>query len=219
MRFTVLAAICLLNFHYLSNAYASIETFEFVIDNDGDLGFSPPFGTLRVSDDVVDQLEFTISIDTSKFGPNADIQSFGFQVDFAGVLDFNPSPTTILGKTLTFSNKVAGTGNTSFDVVVNFGNGSPIINPVTFVLEGTGLDLDDLFNASTTETNTSLDVHFMVHVQSTDTAAGSEAIGGLYVPVVPTGGGPDPHMPEPNSVLVWSLLGLVASSSASRRLR
>jgi len=189
---------------------AAIETYAFTFENDMDLT-NGPFGTLTVSDNLTDRLTFTIDIDNSKLGPNADIQHFGFQLSYAGTVNFDPNPTTIMGQQLGFRSKVAGTGNTSFSYVIDFGNGAnPTLDPVTFVLQGSGLvdelDLGNLQLASTTTTNTGKVAQFAVHVQSTNTTAGSEVNGGLYIPVpTPTG----MSHPEPNSLMIWGLLAAV----------
>lgn len=171
---SLVSAVFTLGIASVGNA-ASV-TQEFTFENDGDLN-SPPFGTLVIDEVAADQLKFTITID-SQLGPDRDVQSFGFMLDFDGA-------TLVAGSdalSLATDAMVQGR-NSTFDYVASFGNGAPILNPVMFTIEGVGLDLRAIFDAGFSSQNNKPDAQFMAHIQSTGTTPGSESIGGNYVPI------------------------------------
>jgi hypothetical protein len=155
---------------------ATIE-LNFSFENDGDLS-DPSFGTVLVSDDEVDRLSFEINVDTSVLGIGADVEQFGFNLDFANSIALISGTNSAQ---ITQDDKVKGR-NSIFDYVVDFGQGQPFFSTVEFVIEGMGLDLSNLLGAPVSTQNSKPDAQFMAHIQSTSTPGGSESIGGV-VPV------------------------------------
>jgi hypothetical protein len=158
-------------------ANAASLTFDFIFENDEVLT-NPPYGSVTVSDDTANQLDFEITLDTTKLGANADVHQFGFMLDFDGA-------TLVTGGQalgLTTDAMIAGR-NSTFDYVVDFGTGTPTINPASFSITGSGLSLAALETAGLSQQNDKDDWQFGAHVQSTSTEGGSEAIGGVYEPV------------------------------------
>ncbi len=199
-------------------AEATVVNYHLSFENDMDL-MNDPFGTISVSDEIgVNKLTFTIDVDNSKLGANADIHMFGFQLSgFAGTLTL--SPTMISGETIELfvgpsnDTQVAGMGNTQFDYLVHFGNGNPTLEPVTFMLQGNmTFGLANLDPLDTINTNTGKITNFGLHVQSTSTQPGSEALGGQWIPCTPTN-----SIPEPTSALTWVLLSSFALAVRKQR--
>ena len=112
------------------------------------------------------------------WGPGADVEQFGFNLDFGGTVTLISGTNSA---TLEEDGRVKGR-NSSFDYVVDFGPGQPFFATVQFVVEGPGLDLDAFLNAPLSTQNNKPDANFMAHIQSTSTPGGSESIGGV-VPV------------------------------------
>jgi hypothetical protein len=166
-------AICLI----AVSAPAAGATFNFSFENDGDL-FASSFGTVMVSDAVANQLAFEVSADTSVLGAGADIGQFGFNLDFAGAITLLSGTNSA---TLLEDASVNGR-NSNFDFVVDFGRGQPFFSSVTFIIEGSGLELGAFLGAPVSTQNNKPDALFMAHIQSTSTHGGSESIGGV-VPV------------------------------------
>lgn len=211
--FSIVSTISILLFFSVT-IHAAPVTYFFTFENDGDLVYDPsnPFGTLTIDDSVVDKLTFTIDIETSILGPDSDIHEFGFMMDFSDALVFDPDPTVISGVTVDFktggnSDKVQGR-NSVFDYVVDFGSGTPYLNPVTFTLAGAGLDMTAITSAGISTQNDKENAQFMVHVQSTTTNSGSEALGGLYQPASP--------VPEPTTMILFGA-GIASLAAVGRR--
>jgi hypothetical protein len=201
-------------------AEATVVNYLLSFENDMEL-LNDPFGFVSVSDEIgVNKLTFTIDIDNTKLGANADIQMFGFQVNgFAGSLTL--SPTVISSETIQLfvgpsnDTKVAGMGNTEFDYLVHFGNGNPVLEPVMFMLQGdTTFGLANLDPMDTVLTNTGKVTNFGLHVQSTSTQPGSEAFGGHWFREPPT---TTNAIPEPTSVVTWLVLGSFALAFRNNR--
>ena len=166
-------AICLI----AVSAPAVSATFSFSFENDGDLSASS-FGTVLVSDAVANQLAFEVSADTAVLGAGADIEQFGFNLDFAGAITLVSGTNSA---SLQEDARVKGR-NSIFDFVVDFGQGQPFFDSVEFVIEGAGLDLAAFLGAPVSIQNNKPAASFMAHIQSTRTPGGSESIGGV-VPV------------------------------------
>lgn len=195
-RVSLVSAICVLLITSVANAASLTQDFTF--ENDGDFN-SPPYGTLVIDEVETDQLKFTITID-SQLGPDRDVQSFGFMLDFDG------ATLVAGGDALSLATDAMVQGrNSTFDYVASFGNGAPILNPVIFTIEGVGLDLSAIYDSGVSFQNNKPDAQFMAHVQSTGTTPGSEAIGGNYVPI-------------PGAVWLFGT-GLVALAGFARRKR
>ena len=173
IRAALVAAACLL----LNTANAASVTFDFSFENDGDL-FEDSFGTITVSDDEADQLSFTVEVDTSILGAGSDLEQVGFNLDFSEQVSLVSGTNNA---TLSEDASVKGR-NSTFDFLVDFGQGQPFFDSVAFVIEGSGLDLSAFLNADLSTQNSKPDANFMAHVQSTSTSGGSESIGGV-VPV------------------------------------
>jgi hypothetical protein len=180
---------------------AGMFIYEFSFENDGDLT-EAPFGTLTVVDGyntaaMVNTLTFTIDIDQTKLLGTPDIHQFGFQLDFAGLVDLVPKPQIVGSGSDTFElrkldmlDKVSGFGKTKWNYVADFGRGAnPTLDPVTFTIGGLGLSLSALNPADTAYKNNIVSpqnavANFAVHVQSTGAdRTGSEGLGGFYDPV------------------------------------
>ncbi|MGI9329931.1 MAG: VPLPA-CTERM sorting domain-containing protein [Gammaproteobacteria bacterium] len=127
---------------------------------------------------MADQLSFQVNADTSVLGAGADVEQFGFNLDFSGAVSLISGTNSA---SISEDDKVKGR-NSNFDYVVDFGQGQPFFQSVEFIIEGTGLDLSDLLNAPLSMQNNKPDAQFMAHIQSTSTTGGSESIGGV-VPV------------------------------------
>jgi hypothetical protein len=199
-------------------AEATVVNYLLSFENDMEL-MNAPFGTISVSDEIgVNKLTFTIDVDNSKLGANADIQMFGFQLNgYAGSLTL--SPTMISGESIQLfvgpsnDTKVAGMGNTEFDYLVHFGNGNPTLDPVTFMLQGDmTFGLSNLDEMDTILTNTGKITNFGLHVQSTSTQPGSEALGGRWFRETPPN-----TIPEPTSALTFFLLSSFALAARKKR--
>lgn len=159
------------------SAHAASASFDFSFENDGDLSGSS-FGTVVVSDNVANQLAFEVMADTSVLGAGADVEQFGFNLDFAGTVTLVSGTNSAA---LEQDARVKGR-NSIFDFVVDFGQGQPFFDSVEFVIEGTGLDLSAFLSAPLSTQNSKPDASFMAHIQSTHTPGGSESIGGV-VPI------------------------------------
>lgn len=192
-------------------------SFDFTFENDGTLP-GGPFGTLVVHDNVTDKLHFTVATSTSLLGPNADIEQFGFNLNYVGTATILPevpgSPGDYSGVTL--NDKVKGR-NSFFDYVVDFGQGGNKYSQVSFFAKGTGLDLNALSGVGLdlSTQNNKPSAHFMMHVQNTVTSiqSTSEVVGGTY-----NARPPDP-VPEPTTLLLFStgLAGLFALKRKKRK--
>jgi len=158
-------------------AFADTITLNLSFENDGKLTANS-FGVVIVSDDIQDQLSFRIEANTSVLGSSADVEQFGFSLDFAEAI-------TLIGGTnspeIGQDRRVKGR-NSIFDYLVDFGQGQPFFNTVEFTIEGDGLDLAALLNSPLSSQNDKPDAQFFAHIQSTRTPGGSESIGGV-VPV------------------------------------
>lgn len=177
-------------------------------------GSPTPYGTVTISDVSVGRLRVNINVNDA-FGANRDIHQFGFNMNAAfmatntalTVLPFNP-PTGAYS--ISAPNGDANTRNISgnggsnlFDYVVDFGSGTPYVEPMTFDLLGSGLDINDFNPASNTGINGSTGtVQFGIHLQSTQPLADSVFLGGNYG-TVQSGPGGGTEVPEPTSVLIW----------------
>jgi len=201
-------------------AHAQFITYDFTFENDGDLSAPPNFGTVQVHDNVADQLAFTITANTDVLGLNADIQAFGFMVDGVSGLSLVSAPSFF---SISELDRIQGR-NSDFDVVVGFGNGTPTLNPVSFIVTVSGLSLSNLLFNDINSQNNKPDANFMAHVQSTSPDdPGSEAIGGRYEEGEGGGGGGGGGqggnqgvVPAPE--VIWLLsAGLVGLAGISRR--
>lgn len=155
---------------------ASVE-FPFSFENDGSLE-AASFGSITVSDDTTNQLYFEVSANTSVLGAGADIEQVGFNLDFSADITLISGTNSA---TLESAASVKGR-NSSFDYVVDFGQGQPFFSSVEFVIAGEGLTLEAFLNSPVSTQNAKPDAQFMAHVQSTSTSGGSESIGGV-VPI------------------------------------
>ena len=184
-------------------AQAASMVFDFTFENDGTLT-NPPFGTLTVNETATDKLTLTIDVDNTKLGTGADVHEFGFMLNFAGAIMLAGGDAL----SLTPNAKVQGR-NSFFDYVAGFGTGSPQLEPATFTIMGTGLNLMALQGAGlSTQNNKPNDAQFMAHIQGTSPLdPGSESIGGVY---------PSP-VPEPTSALLFGVGGLIVRSALRRR--
>ena len=158
-------------------AHDASVSFDFSFENDGDL-FASSFWTVTVSDEVTDQLSFQVSANTAVLGSGADVEQFGFNLDFAIAVTLVSGTNSA---TLSQDDQVKGR-NSDFDFVVDFGQGQPFFASVEFVIEGTGLDLAAFLNSPVSTQNNKPDAQFMAHIQSTSTPGNSESIGGV-VPI------------------------------------
>ena len=222
MKRYILTAVLLAWLSGTNLVLASIQTYQFTFENDGNLSALPPYGSLMVDDAIADQLKFTIDVDNAKLGAGADVEQFGFNLDFAGAVSLVP-PGTFGGVALSLdTNKKVKGRNSFFDLLVDFGQGTPVLEPVMFAITGTGLDLTALDILDVSTQNNKPNANFAAHVQNTSATTNdnsnpdSESIGGLYYPMTDPGGDPDPDpgtVQEPTSLLVWSLLAVVVANS------
>ncbi len=193
------------------NADASFITSTITYTNVS--GSPTPYGTVTISDVSVGRLRVNINVNDA-FGANRDIHQFGFNMNSVfmltntalTVLPFNPPTGTYSisapGGAANTRN-VSGNGSNLFDYVVDFGAGTPYVEPMIFDLLGSGLDINDFNPASNTGINNSTGtVQFGIHLQSTAPLANSVFLGGNYG-TVQGGPGGNPEVPEPTSVLIW----------------
>jgi hypothetical protein len=199
-------------FAFAQAASANSVTFAFTFENDGAVSCSsPPCGTVKV-DEVAGGLKFTIEGNEGKFGLNTDAHQFAFnlnEANFTGSIFLNPAAQTQGGVpvALSYNGSVSGR-NSTFDYVVEFGTGTPFLNPVVFFI-GASIDGGTTFGpltlaaftgANVSTQNNKPDAQFMAHLQSTTGVADSEAVGGVYTPYIP-----DPP-PVPLPAAAWLLL-------------
>lgn len=183
-----------------------VMTWNLDTETDGDVNQSP-YGTITAEDSATmnGRVEFTIDLEGILDG--ADIHQFGFSSLYDGPLSIDP--TSLLGANFTVlqnTNGVAGLGSVSWDYVVNFDNGTPVLEPLMFALYSTadtGFDVADLENAPLVDAN-GYQTQVAVHAQRTSTPAGSET-------VVSVNNEPPNVIPEPASLAMFGLMliGLV----------
>lgn len=187
---------------------AYVESF-FTFENDGAVT-DPPFGTVRFEDGVgANKLKVTVDIDNIKLGAGADIEQFGFNLNESGLtstLVLDPFPQMFGGVALAMSyNDTVKGRNPDYDYVVDFGSGSPTLDPVMFTIGATGLTLNNLFGANSSSQNNKPDGQFHAHIQGTSAGSSgvgsSESIGGDFgTTVVP--------IPTALPLFVSALVGL-----------
>jgi len=165
---------------FSSTALASSVIFQFTFENDGDLS-APSYGSVEISDDTVDQLRFDITANTDVLGEGADVEQFGFNLDFSDAVTLVSGTNSA---TIEADKRVKGR-NSRFDWVVDFGQGQPFFSSASFIIEGSGLNLDaiSLTDSGISSQNNKPDAQFMAHIQSTSTSSGSESIGGMNIPI------------------------------------
>ena len=191
-------------------ARAALITLPFAVELDA--GAAGSYGTLQIDELASGDLAITLALGAA-LGSGADLQSFSFNLPAGLQAGLAVSGSLCGGGScatpfvLEAGVPTPGGAGSAFDFRVSFGNGSgPAGNGVlalaSFVLGGdAALTIADLLAEHST-TSGGLELNFAAHVQSTATAAGSEAVG---VPV-----------PEPGSALLL-LLGL-GSTGLVRRI-
>lgn len=186
-------------------------SFTLDVETDGDVSGSP-YGTITFEDVGAGEVAFTIDLEGILDG--ADIHQFGFQADYSGPLAIDPTSIGAADFTVIEGASVAGVGSLAWDYVVDFDNGTPVLEPLQFTLssvDDAGFDAADLFNGSPL-TVKGFETSVAVHAQRTDTQAGSET-------VIATGGpGPISNViPEPATAAAFGLLMIGAVLTRRRK--
>jgi hypothetical protein len=169
-----------------------------------------PFGTLELAD-VGGGVEFTILLNTSVLGSQANLHEFYFNLpdsfdfdedDIAATLDCNVSDCEL---EFDEGRSVRGGAGADFGFSLNFDAGNERIHSVSFVLPGlTAQDVLDAALASPGVTGRGLEVLFAAHVQGSGAGHGS-ASATIGVPV-----------PEPGATALLAV-GLAGLGFAGRR--
>jgi hypothetical protein len=179
------------------------------LDVEFDTGVTGNYATLSVTESGGD-LDFVISLAGTVLGASADLNEFYFNLAGSptGVTIFDTNaPTTPYE--LIADPSVAGGAGATFDWGVNFGSGggpagNGVLQLASFSISADqDLTLDSLNVLSSTSGG--IDVNFGLHVQGTNTPAGSETVGGV--------------IPEPSTLalLATGLAGLALARRSRTR--
>jgi hypothetical protein len=182
-----------------------------ILDIELDNGLVGTYATVEISENA-GALDFTITLDSS-LGPNADIHEFYFNVvnaDITGIGITTPDPVQTPYE-IEADPSVNGGAGSSFDYGINFGNGGgapgnghlQMANFTVFADQNLTLaELDEISRAK----GGMIDLHLLLHVQSTDLFPGSdsEAVGGSIL------------LPEPSAGLLLAM-GLLTGLALQRR--
>jgi len=198
------AAVALLGLAFSPSAASALSvTFDLEVELDtGQIG---SYAQVTVEEDA-GSLDFSIVL-SDALGSEADLQEFYFNLlgSFTGIA-IADDPTRAYE--LTANPSVRGGAGSSFDYGVNFGagarTGNSILRTATFTLMADQpLALTDLVESSYAQGDT-IEVSMAAHLQGTNSAAGSETVGGR----IPT------SVPEPTT---GSLVGLGLVALAALR--
>ena len=174
-------------------------------ESDGDIE-DDLFGIIELEDSAEGVVDFKIDL----FGQfdGTDIHQFGFFSTYDGPLAIDPTSLNGAQFSVVPDGYVSGLGQTQFDFVVGFDNGTPALEPIVFSLIGdSSFDAADILQAPTQLVRGEQELAG-VHVQRTNTPAGSEALLG-------TAG--NETVPEPSSAIAFAALAACAFLAKRRK--